>query len=370
MRLRPLILILLGLLVLAGVWFFWPAGLHPSAQKNKTATPSATAPSFTSKKSASTAPVLFATRTATNAPAAVKTNQFAWRLSNTPKKIGELTKDPHAILLENAFIDTSATLNLAIPKHLQSAGDPGAYIVQARGPVDAAFRAVLAAAGAQIVSYIPNNAYLVRIASGGAAALAGQPPVQSVIPYDPSYKMSSALIGPAMQQQPLANNAALTLGLFADNAPATIDQIKNLGGTVVGTDRSPFGPIVRVIPPANWTALATLPGVQIVELAHHRTPANDLARRHDGHFHRHHHADKLHGSCRKNIVVEVNDTGVDANHPDFSANGTAATGPRGRPAFWLSRPRVCLTPTVMARMSPASSRAMVRRVGEKLRCRH
>jgi subtilisin-like proprotein convertase family protein len=322
MRLRPLILFLLGLLVLAGVWFFWPAGPRPSAQKNKTATPAVIAPNFTSSKSASTAPVLFATKTATNAPVA-KTNQFAWRLTNTPKKIGELTKDPHAILLANAFIDTGAKLNLAIPRHLQSPGDPGAYIVQARGPVDGAFRAALAAAGAQVVSYIPNNAYLVRISSGGAAGLAGQPPVQSVIPYEPYYKISGELIGAAAQQQALPGDAVLTLGLFADDAAVTTDQIKNLGGTVVGTDRSPFGPIVRVTPPANWTALATLPGVQIVELGHHRAPANDLARVTLGISTDTVTNANYMGLNGQGVVVEVNDTGVDQTHPDFSLNETA-----------------------------------------------
>ena len=341
MRSRSIILILLGLLILAGVWFFWPAGPRPSAQKNKTATSVVTAPSYTSSKSASTAPVLFGVKTATNAPAAVKTNQFAWRLSNTPQKIGELAKDPHAILLENAFIDTSATLNLAIPKHLQSQGDPGAYIVQARGPVDGAFRAALAAAGAQIVSYIPNNAYLVRVTSGGAAGLAGQPPVQSVIPYEPYYKISSALIGAAVQQQALPDDAVLTLGLFADDATATIDQIKNLGGTVVGTDRSPFGPILRVIPPKNWTVLATLPPVGIVELAHQRTPANDLARVTMSISTNTITATNYLGLSGLNVVVEVNDTGVDANHPDFSATGTAATGPAG------STRVIAVTPTSM-----------------------
>ena len=80
--------------------------------------------------------------------------------------IGQLTGDRHAILLENAFIDTSVPLKLSIPAHLRSQGDPGAYIVQARGPIDNAFRALLAAAGAQIVSYIPNDAYLVRVTQG------------------------------------------------------------------------------------------------------------------------------------------------------------------------------------------------------------
>ena len=73
-------------------------------------------------------------------------------------------------------------MNFSFPPQLREAGDPGAYIVQARGPINAAFRALLARAGAQIVSYIPDNAYLVKIPAGGANALAGNPLVQSVHP--------------------------------------------------------------------------------------------------------------------------------------------------------------------------------------------
>jgi subtilisin-like proprotein convertase family protein len=244
-------------------------------------------------------------------------------LSNTPKTIGELMNDPHAILLENALIEIGQPLNFSIPKHLQSQGDPGAYIVQARGPIDNVFRATLAVAGAQIVSYIPNNAYLVRISSGGAAGLAGQPPVQSVIPYEPYYKISSAMIGAAVSQKNLPENSVLTLGLFADSSQQTIDQIKSLGGTVVGTDRSPFGPIVRVVPPANWTALATLPGVQIVELAHRRALANDLARVTLGISTDTVTPMNYMNLSGLNVVVEVNDTGIDQTHPDFSKNKTA-----------------------------------------------
>jgi subtilisin-like proprotein convertase family protein len=319
MRSRSTYWILPGLLVLAGVWLFWPSAPRPSAQKNKPAVPG-----VVSTRSASTAPVIFAGKPASAATnRAARTNPFAFRLSNTPRTIGQLMNDPHAILLENALIDIGRPLNFSIPKNLQSPGDPGAYIVQARGPVDNSFRATLAAAGAQIVSYIPNNAYLVRISSGGAAGLAGQPPVQSVIPYEPYYKISSALIGVAVQKKNLPDNSDLTLGLFADNAQATIDQIKNLGGTVVGTDRSPFGPVVRVIPPANWTALATLPGVQIVELAHRRAVANDLSRVTLGIS-----TDTLVPTnymnlSGKNVLVEVNDTGIDAAHPDFSLVGSA-----------------------------------------------
>jgi hypothetical protein len=186
MRTRWLILSLC-LLCLAGAWFFWhqPAKTRtrPSALQ-KVAVPSAFAPLRRDKTVQPHPPSSVATLS-TNGATSAKTNQFAYRLSNTPKTIGQLVGDRHAILLENALIDTGAKLTFSIPKNLQSPGDPGAYIVQARGPIDNAFRAMLAAAGAEIVSYIPNDAYLVRAQAGVANGLAGNPLTQGVIPYEP-----------------------------------------------------------------------------------------------------------------------------------------------------------------------------------------
>jgi subtilisin-like proprotein convertase family protein len=312
--------ILSCLLLLAGAWLFWPSARH-MARSQKTAAP-AVRPTVTTTRSASTAPLLLGCgNAATNS--APKTNAFAYRLTNTKKSLVQLMGDPHAILLENALLDTRVALNLSIPKNLQAQGDPGAYIVQANGPINNAFRATLAAAGAQIVSYIPNNAYLVTVAADGAAALAGRPGVSSVLPYEPYYKVSASLLGLAVNQKSLPDNTVLTLGLFPNTATATMAQIQQLGGTVVANDQSPFGPIVRVTPPQNWTALAVLPGVQIVELAHRRALANDLARVTlgistdtvtNGDYM------NLFGS---NVLVEVNDTGIDATHPDFGVTGSA-----------------------------------------------
>ncbi len=39
--------------------------------------------------------------------------------------------------------------------------------IYARGAVDDRFRAALSAVGAKIISYIPNNAYLVRVSESG-----------------------------------------------------------------------------------------------------------------------------------------------------------------------------------------------------------
>ena len=183
---------LLGLLVVAGAWLLWPRAVNTRTKPSALPTAAVT-PATPVHAAAPAANILAAA--ATNA--APGTNKFAFRLGNTAKPLGQLVHDRHAILLENAFIDTGSPLNLSIPKHLQAQGDPGAYIVQARGPIDAAFRALLASVGAEIISYIPNDAYLVRAQSGMANGLAANALVQAVIPYDPYYKIQSGLLAMA-----------------------------------------------------------------------------------------------------------------------------------------------------------------------------
>jgi subtilisin family serine protease len=332
----------LCLLCLAGAWFFWHQPV--TTRTRPSALPKSAVPTVTATSSASTAPKIL-TAVSTNAAGSAKTNQFPWRLSNTSKSLDQLVGDRHAILLENALIDTTGPLNLSIPKNLQSPGDPGAYIVQARGPIDNAFRAMLARSGAEIVSYIPNDAYLVRAPAGVANGLGGNPQTQAVIPFEPYYKISSSMpvtvgqkalssapmktnraAGPsllalAVKQSPLPAGTCLTLGLFKNGAAATVAQIEKLGGRIVARDNSPFGPVVRVQPPADWVALAALPGVQIVEPYHPRVHANDLSRATVGVAADTQVATNYLGLSGSNVLVEVNDSGIDATHPDF---GTGA----------------------------------------------
>ncbi len=309
--------LLLCLLGIGGAWLFWHSASHHHFASRLNL--------FTHVHPTSTAPLLTKTALAKNAAqiAAAKTNLFTYRLSNTGKTLEQLLHDRHAILLENALIDSSRPLNLPFPKPLQLQGDPGAYIVQARDFDSAAFRAMLTANGAKIISYIPNNAYLVEAPSGIASSLAANPATQSVLPYEPYYKVQYTLLGAATAQTILPRNAILTLGLFPDNTAQTISQIQNLGAQIVSQDSSPFGPVVRVMPPTDWTALADLPGVQIVEPYHSRVHANDLSRVTTGVS-----TDTLVSSnymnlTGKNVIVDVNDSGIDDTHPDFSVTGSA-----------------------------------------------
>ncbi|MEI7533461.1 MAG: S8 family serine peptidase, partial [Verrucomicrobiae bacterium] len=307
-------LILLCLLVAAGAWLLWPSGHQSSLSATKTAV--VTAPATLSPAAQIAARKAALAAAATNSLFA-KTNRLAYRLSNTTKSIGQLASDRHAILLDNALIQTDAKMDLKIPAHLRATGEPGAYIVQSHGVIDGAFRAALAEVGAKTVSYIPNNALLVQLTAASAAALKGNSLVQAVLPYDPYFKVQSSLLGLAVKQQPLAKGTFLTLGLFSGGATATAEQIQKLGGIVMATDRSPFGPIVRVQPPANWLALAQLPGVQLLEPAHRRVAANDLSRSTMGVAATSVALTNYLNLTGSNVIVEVNDTGISTNHPDL-----------------------------------------------------
>ena len=65
-------------------------------------------------------------------------DRFAFRLTNSAQPMADLLRHERAVLLRNALIDTGLEAP-RIPEHLRSKGDPGAYIVQARGSITESF---------------------------------------------------------------------------------------------------------------------------------------------------------------------------------------------------------------------------------------
>ncbi len=254
------------------------------------------------------------------------TSDRSLRLTNTAAPISQLVRRPSALLLENALLDTAQPLALPIPDHLRASGDPGAYVVQSRAPLSDAFRARLRAAGAAIVAYIPNQAYLVSASQAVAQRLRTDPQVQAVVPYEPYFKLKAPLLALAIEQQALPETQALNLTIFPDCAAAVLDQLGDIDVEVSGDGSSPFGPVLRVrarsaAQPAGAAdllpALARLAGVQQVELARARVMANDLSRAQVAAA-----ADTTApvnylGLTGTNVVVSVADSGVDTNHPDL-----------------------------------------------------
>ena len=244
-------------------------------------------------------------------------NPFLYRLTNSSKTVGELARSEKAILLENALVDTEQSLALSIPDHLRAQGDHGSYIVQSREALNDAFRARLREVGAAIVSYIPNNAYLVRVSAVGAEQLKAH--AQKVLPYEPYYKLRPSLLKLAVEQTPLPDNSVLNLLLFSDAREPTLADLKKLGAEVLSEESSRIGLVLRVRPPVrSLAALAGLPGVEIVEMFHGRILANDFSRVLLGVSSDTRVTTNYLGLTGSNVLVNVNDTGVDTNHPDLS----------------------------------------------------
>jgi subtilisin-like proprotein convertase family protein len=307
MRSRRIILISVCLLLAAGAWLLQS---HRNGRNGSLSRPhKAAGPTV-----AQTTPLTFLS---TNNPktavaARAKAYQFRFRLANTAKTIGELTGDPHAILLANALIDTGAKLDLAIPKNLRAQAEPGAYIIQANGPIDNAFRALLAAAGAQIVSYIPNNAYLVMISASGAYSIASEG--FSVIPYEPYYKLSPSLLAAVANNQPAGE---LKVAAFPGTADATKTALAKIGVTVVAEETTPLGPFFVLQNVSDVAAVAQIPTVHIVEPSYKRVPANDLSRATVGVATDTQTTNNYMNLSGANVLVEVNDSGIDQTHPDL-----------------------------------------------------
>ncbi len=308
--------LVVSLLCLGGAIYFWKLGDEWQAEKNARRTAESDAKAGAAASAKPSAPVV--TQPSAK-PSLAASARFPYRLSNTDKSLKQLIRDDRAILLENALIDTATPLT-TIPEHLRAPKNNGSYIVQARAPVDDRFRAMLNGANAAIVSYIPNNAYLVRVSGAGAQTLSADPLVQSVLPYEPYYKVDPSLLETAVKQQDLPGDVALSLTLFPDARESVLAALKQLGADVVGEDRSPFGPVLTVHPAKNtFNDLVLLPGVQGVARAHLRQSANDLSRQILGiSVNSTTNGSNYLNLSGKNITVSIIDSGVDATQPDLA----------------------------------------------------
>ena len=90
--------------------------------------------------------------------------RFPYRLRNTKKTVGELSRRDTAILLNNALIDSAIGMPLAIPEHLRAGADTESYLLQAKGPFEQVFdEDSLRQLGVSKIAYVPHNTWIVRM---------------------------------------------------------------------------------------------------------------------------------------------------------------------------------------------------------------
>jgi subtilisin-like proprotein convertase family protein len=287
MRFRPITWFVLSLLLFAGAAWFWHIGEQrrkgsvPSTPRaNSTQTVAAVKSAVTVTPSNAAAPGVRFVATASSrelaAQGPAKTNEAKYRLTNTTKPLAQLIRDPQALLLRNAFLDVANPSRPAIPESLRAKSDPGAYVVQSRGALNDAFRQQVRTAGAEIVSYIPNNAMLVRATAAQAEALKK---LGAVMLFEPYYKLDERLLAITLEKK-LSPYGELNIVAFPGETERAQEKIKQLGGQPTAKpERTPFGDNLAFKIPASAIAdVAQLSEVHLVGVRSPRQLLNDLAR--------------------------------------------------------------------------------------------
>ncbi|HEY3856849.1 MAG TPA: S8 family serine peptidase [Verrucomicrobiae bacterium] len=294
----------------AGGWMWhYAEKVRLNQEHSETTTPSSSTPAH---------PALI-NAVGTNASAGRK----SYHLSNTRQTAKQLLRSDHAIILRNALIDTTRPLHLDIPPQLRTKGPAGSYIVQFDRPLDREFYQAVKKDGGEFVSYIPNNAGLVKADAEQAKALEADPTFQAVLPYEPYYKLDGSLLPGAVEGESQTNLLSVTT--FPGQRDAALAALTDLGAKLVGEDSGPFGPsLVVSAPPDSVAAIAQLPLAQEVETYARRRMLNDISRVQLGVT-----ADTLTNTpdylnlSGSNVVVSLNDTGVDSTHKDFTGAGAS-----------------------------------------------
>lgn len=243
------------------------------------------------------------------------------RLRNTAVGVDQLVRLNHVMLLNNALIDTSSRRALEIPSHLQAPIRTRSYLIQTDKPFDEVLPAhLLEQLAANKVSYIPNNAWLVRADPDVMTHLKNISGVRAVVPYAPYFKISESLLPLAVERTELESGTLLSLTVFPDESLAAESALHQLGLQLINRTDSPFGDQYVVhATPDSLIPLANLDLVQWVEPWHQRELANDLSRGRvtvdtDGSNLTN---ENHHGLSGSGVLININDSGVDATHPDL-----------------------------------------------------
>jgi subtilisin-like proprotein convertase family protein len=300
------------LLVAGAIVIWWKERPEKSAAPVAWAQPQSTTPRISALM---TTPSVLA---ATGASAPKKNESTAslrarYQLSNVEQPLEAWTRIGTAILMKNALIDTRQPVELNIPAELRAGKNPGAYIVQADRSPTKDFQQTLKDAGAEIVAYVPNNAFLVKAEAATAGNLEKLAGVRAVLAYEPYYKLDTRLMKFAVDHETMADDAWLRVTLFPGASETALASLANAIGV---KEKSPFGEQILVQPRAGTLAsFAQLPEVQIVEPWTPRVAANDLTRVTLGVAEDTKAAGNYLGLSGANEWVNLNDIGVDASHP-------------------------------------------------------
>ncbi len=178
------------------------------------------------------------------------------------------------------------------------------------------WRAALESAGAEIVGFIPHNAFVVRAGESARAKLAGFDFVARIEPYHPWYRIAPELRSwvesGATDEDSKRRVRVMAFEWGAAGKARIADAARSLGAEVV--ELFPSGHVLElVLAPAQARELAHHDDVTWIDAWSPRETDMDLVREDGGaNF-----IEATLGYCGQGVRGEVLDAGIQADHPDF-----------------------------------------------------
>jgi hypothetical protein len=146
-------------------------------------------------------------------------------------------------------------------------GVPSYYLVQLSGAPTDERKAAVASAGAELIAYVPDNTYIVRMTPETGRALTALDAVDWVGPFHPAYRISPTVGRHEIMNPERAADPRLTLTVRVfDRLASTADEVRALGAEVLEMTDDGFQKLLVVrADPSDVTALAGLNDVWWIE---------------------------------------------------------------------------------------------------------
>ena len=119
-----------------------------------------------------------------------------------------------------------------VPTGLRSTAAQRLVIVQFSGTPSQAGRDLITGSGGQVVSYLPQDSYVVRIDPAGAALLRAGQGVRWVGAYHPAYRLDPELLRSGVLQDPAPRKYDVVVADKRADKPALRDNVLAVGGRV------------------------------------------------------------------------------------------------------------------------------------------
>ncbi len=194
-----------------------------------------------------------------------------------------------------------------IPIELTYISENGYHLVQCHGPIRSGWVEEIENSGAIILGYVPDYAYIIYMDNDVTERLEELPFVRWIGTYHPAYKIQDRLIG-------RTGEVELNVMVFKDreeNLEYVRNMLKVLGGTITYDGEDNW--IIRArIDASMMRNIAFIPEVKWMDEYIPPEPMMNNIRVFTGAYNVH-----LEGFNGSGIVGEVNDGGIDLNHPDL-----------------------------------------------------